>query len=190
MKPFRRNETGIVSMSGSARQQLWRGARAAGRRPRACIALATLLVCTEAAAAIDCTVSTTGVAFGTYDPLSAAPTDSTGNVTIVCNYLSGGASRVAYSMALSTGSGGSYVRRQLQAGTTPLNYNLFIDSARSAVWGDGSSGTSVASGSATIGPGVGNRRREDSRTIYGRVPAAQDALPGSYGDSIIVTLVF
>src|SRR6185369_5534672 len=103
---------------------------------------------------------------------------------------SGGAAQIAYSVALSTGSSGTYVRRQLQAGTTALTYNLFIDSARSAVWGDGSTGTSVASGSATMGPGVGNGRREDSRTIYGRVPAAQDALPGSYTDSIIVTLVF
>jgi spore coat protein U-like protein len=157
---------------------------------RACITLATLLVCSEAAAVVDCTVSTTGVAFGIYDPLGATPTDSTGNVTIVCNYLSGGATQIAYSVALSTGSSGTYVPRQLRAGTTALNYNLYIDSARSTVWGDGGAATSVASGSATIGPGVGNGRREDSRTIYGRVPAAQDALPGSYGDSIIVTLVF
>jgi len=180
----------IASMSVSACQRLGRVARVTRLRRPACIAVAALLVCTEAAAAVDCTVSTTGVAFGIYDPLGAAPSDSTGNVTIVCNYLSGGAAQIAYSVALSTGSSGTYVRRQLQAGTTALNYNLFIDSARSAVWGDGSTGTSVASGSATMGPGVGNGRREDSRTIYGRVPAAQDALPGSYTDSIIVTLVF
>jgi spore coat protein U-like protein len=177
-------------MSGSACQRLGRVTHVARVCRRACLALAVLLACAEAAAAVDCTVSTAGVAFGTYDPLAAAPTDSTGNVTIVCTHLSGGATQVAYGVALSTGSSGTYVRRQLRAGTTALNYNLFIDSARSGIWGDGSAGTSVANGSATIGPGVGNGRREDSRTIYGRIPATQDALPGSYNDSIIVTLVF
>ena len=178
-------------VSGSTCKRIARHARVARRLGCcACLALAALLACAEAAAAVDCTVSTTGVAFGAYDPLAAAPTDSTGNVTIVCTYLSGGAAQVAYSVALSTGSSGTYVRRQLQAGVPTLNYNLFVDSARTAIWGDGSAGTAVASGSATIGPGVGNGRREDARTIYGRIPATQDALSGNYTDSIIVTLVF
>jgi spore coat protein U-like protein len=180
-----------LPVPGPTRRRIRRRASVAGQRCcRAGLALVALLACAEAVAVVDCTASTTGVAFGTYDPLSAAPADSTGNVTIVCTYVSGGAAQVAYSVALSAGSSGTYVQRQLQAGAPSLTYNLFIDSARSAVWGDGSAGTSVASGSATIGPGVGNGRREDSRTIYGRIPAAQDALPGVYSDSIVVTLVF
>ena len=157
---------------------------------RACLGLAALLVCIKASAAIDCTVSTVGVAFGNYDPLSLVPTDSTGNVTIVCVYLSGGAQQISYTVQLSPGSSGTSLQRRMQALPSVLRYNLFSDAARSAIWGDGSAGTTVANGSVTIGPGVGNGRREDARSIYGRIPAHQYALSGNYADSIIVTLVF
>jgi spore coat protein U-like protein len=181
----------IVHRSRSAGQQPSRRLRGAGRvGRRACLAVVALLISLDAAAAIDCTVSTVGVAFGEYDPLSPTPTDSTGDVTIVCVYISGGAQQVSYSVQLSSGSSGSYLQRQMQAAPSVLRYNLFTDAARSAVWGDGSGGTTVANGSVTIGPGVGNGRREDARSIYGRIPARQDALFGNYADSIIVTLVF
>ena len=154
------------------------------------MALVALLIGVEASAAVDCTVSTVGVAFGEYDPLAVIPTDSTGNVTIVCVYLSGGAQQIAYSAQLSPGSSGTFLQRQMRAPPSVLRYNLFTDPARSAIWGDGGAGTAVANGSVTIGPGVGNGRREDVRSIYGRIPARQDALFGNYADSIIVTLVF
>src|SRR5262245_4540229 len=157
---------------------------------RICTALFAFFVCTNVSAALDCTVSTVGVAFGNYDPLSAIPADSTGTVTIVCVYLSGGAQQVGYSVQLSPGSSGTSLQRQMRAATSVLRYNLFTDAARSAIWGDGSAGTTVADGSVTIGPGVGNGRREDARSIYGRIPARQDALSGNYTDAIIVTLVF
>jgi spore coat protein U-like protein len=178
-------------VNGSARKRLARCVHpGASILRRACFALAALLTCTEAAATADCSVSTTGVAFGTYDPLSAAPTDSTGNVTIVCSYVSGTTTRLVYSVSLSPGGSGRYSQRRMRAGAPVLNYNLFIDGARSTVWGDGDGGSGVATGSATVGPGVGNGRREDARTIYGRIPAQQDVLSGDYADAIVVTLEF
>jgi len=178
-------------VSRSAQSRLAWGEHSAARIGcRACLALAALLTCVEAAAVVDCTVSTTGVAFGTYDPLAAAASDSTGNVTIVCTHVSGGATRLSYSVALSPGSSGTFSQRQLRAGASVLNYNLFSNAARSARWGDGTAGTTVVGGSTTVGPGVGNGRREDVRPIYGRIPAQQDALSGNYADSIIVTLAF
>jgi spore coat protein U-like protein len=41
-----------------------------------------------------------------------------------------------------------------------------------------------------VGPGVGNGTRTATHTIYGRIPALQDVAPGSYTDSIVVTLAF
>ena len=152
--------------------------------------LLLLLTGTEARAAADCAVSTLGVAFGIYDPVSAAPDDVAGSVTVTCTYLSGGATQLGYTVALSTGSSGSYAPRRLSAGSLRLNYNLFTDLARSQVWGNGLAGTAVASGSFTIGPGVGNSRREIVHPVYGRIPAQQDALPGNYADAIVVTLTF
>ena len=178
-------------MSRSAHPRAARREHIAARvGPRGCLALAALLTCGEAAAVVDCAVSTTGVAFGTYDPLATTPNDSTGNVTIVCTHVSGGATQLSYSVALSPGSSGTFSQRLLRAGSSELNYNLFSNTARSAVWGDGTAGSTVAAGSATVGPGVGNGRREDVRPIYGRIPAQQDALSGTYADAIIVTLAF
>jgi len=155
-----------------------------------CLGLATALGSAEAAAAVDCSVSTTGVAFNIYDPLAAVPNDSTGSVSLACSYLSGGATQIAYKVMLSAGNSGTYVLRRLTANSNQLNYNLFSDAGRTTVWGDGAGGTSVMSGSFTVGPGVGNGQRQDSRTVYGRIPARQDVLDGAYTDVIIVTLEF
>jgi spore coat protein U-like protein len=152
--------------------------------------LLLLLAATGAHAAADCTVATVGVAFGTYDPASATPDDVAGSVTVVCTHVSGGASRLAYTVALSTGSSGGYAPRQLSAGSLRLNYNLFTNLARSQVWGNGLGGTGVGSGTFTVGPGTGNGRREVVHPVYGRIPAQQDALPGNYADAIVVTLTF
>ncbi len=157
---------------------------------RAAVALAAVLYCSSAAAVADCSVSTVGVAFGTYDPLAPVPNDSTGNVTVSCTYLSGGAAQITYTAKLSTGNSGTYASRQLRAGAVSLNYNLFIDTARSVIWGDGLGGTNMASGSFIVGPGVGNSSRREVRPVYGRIPARQDVLDGAYTDTIIVTLQF
>jgi spore coat protein U-like protein len=154
------------------------------------VGIALLSFGLDTAAAVDCGLSTTGVAFGIYDPSATAPNDSTGNVTITCNYLSGGGQRIAYVATLSTGVSNSYASRWLQSGANILNYNLFSDAARTTVWGNGLGGTAAISGSFTVGPGAGNGQRRDSRTVYGRTPARQDALDGTYTDTIVVTLQF
>lgn len=144
----------------------------------------------DARAATECTVSATSVAFGTYDPLAGADNDSVGELTVTCSYLSGNATRIDYAAALSAGSSGSYLQRRLVAGASWLGYNLYVDLARSQTWGDGTSGSFLTGGSLTVGPGVGNGFRQSVHAIYGRIPAMQDALPGTYTDTILVTLSF
>ena len=138
----------------------------------------------------DCTVSSTGVAFGTYDPLAAAATDSTGNLTLVCTHVSGAGQRVNYSVALSSGSSGTFTQRWMRAGAATLTYNLFDTAARARIWGDGSAGTVVVSDGFAVGPGQGNNRREVVYPIYGRIPALQSVATGTYTDTIVVTLTF
>jgi spore coat protein U-like protein len=41
-----------------------------------------------------------------------------------------------------------------------------------------------------VGPGVGNRTRTAAYTVYGRMPALQDAAAGDYADLIVFTLTF
>jgi spore coat protein U-like protein len=156
----------------------------------AALACLALFVPRRAHAAADCSVTVTGVAFGVYDPTITTPDDSTGTVTVTCNYTGGGADNITYAVAFSRGNGTSYSQRKMLAGTQSLNYNLYGDSARSIVLGDGTGGTSILSGSFTVGPGVGNGTRTSTHTVYGRVPASQPVDPGSYSDPIVATLTF
>lgn len=142
-------------------------------------------------AVIDCSVTAVSVNFGNYDPALTSPDDSVGTVTVTCRHVSGGADRVNYTVTLSNGLlGTSAATRAMAAGSGRLGYNVFTDPARSQVWGTGSGGTVIASGSAVVGPGVGNGTRTFTHTVYGRIPQLQDAPPGTYGDTMVLTLTF
>lgn len=156
-----------------------------GALRRSCLAaaLATgLALAATQAAALSCTASASPTSFGGYDPLSAAPLDSVGNVQVSCSNLV--SLFVSYSIALSAGSSGSFAGRQLSGGANTLDYNLYTNAAHSAVWGDGTAG------SATLADGYLLLLLSDQRNypVYGRIPAGQNVPPGSYIDSIVVTV--
>jgi spore coat protein U-like protein len=138
-----------------------------------------------------CSVAATGVNFGAYDISLATPNDSTGDVTVTCTYVPpGGATGVNIQTSLSPGVSGSYSPRQMAFGPGRLNYNLFLDTARTSIWGNGLSGTGIATASLTVGPGVGNGTRIAQFPVYGRVPALQVVGMGAYSDTIVVTVTF
>lgn len=66
-----------------------------------------------------------------------------------------------------------------------LNYSLYTTAALTAVWGDGSGNT----GTATIGP-YRKVQLPQSVTIYGLIPALQNATRSPYTDSITATVTF
>jgi spore coat protein U-like protein len=72
----------------------------------------------------------------------------------------------------------------MNAGADRLDYNLYVDLPRTRVWGDGTGGTDVVARSV-----AGIIDRADV-PIYGRVSAGQTPAPGSYGDGLLVTVVF
>lgn len=165
---------------------------AVARRAAASFGLLGLLTApTPVLAAVDCAIATDGVAFGTYDPSLATPDDSAGSVRVTCSYIgSGGAVSANYTVALSTGSSGTYAQRRLRAGASLLSYNLYRDAGRSQVWGSGTAGTTIVTGNIKVGPGAGNRTRTVNHPVFGRIPALQDADTGNYSDTIVVTLTF
>ena len=164
--------------------------RGAWSAPAAALGLLALLP-GAALAAMNCTVSATGVAFGVYDPVLTVPDDTTGTIAVTCVYTGpGGADDTNYSVALSTGGSQSYLPRRLAAGAARMNYNLFRDAGRTQVWGNGTGGTSLVTGNIKVGPGAGNNSRTVNHTVFGRIPAQQDPDAGNYADSILVTLTF
>lgn len=145
----------------------------------------------EAHAAADCSISAISLNFGNYDPAATSADDSVGTVTVTCRYVPLGATRVNYRVTISNGMNGTGpTTRQLGAGSARMDYNVFADPARSQVWGSGTGGTVIASGAMTIGPGNGNGTRTVTHTVYGRIPQLQDAVPGTYSDTLLVTLTF
>lgn len=120
-----------------------------------------------------CAVSVVGINFGSYDPLLQQNLDSTGTVDVSCD------AATTYSIALSPGRG-VYTSRAMANGSHELLYNLYTSVAHATVWGDGIAGTATLDAS-----GMGNEH-----TVYGRIPAGQNAFSGNYSDTIVVTLTF
>ena len=126
-----------------------------------------------------CTVTTGAVAVGTYDTLGSTNNDATGTLNVTCT---NGTAWTAAANA-GTGTGATFASRKMSSGSSLLNYQLYTDSGRTTLWGDGSSST------ATVGAtGTGSAQ---ATTIYGRLPSGQTGAPaGSYADTVAVTITF
>lgn len=148
--------------------------------------LATLsLLWTDAAHALaDCTTSASSTNFGTYSPFSVSPLDGTGNVQVSCSLLGVLSLLVSYDILLNPGSSGTFTSRTMSGGGYNLNYNLYTDSGRSLIWGDGSGGTSIVSDGYLLGLLTTVR----NYPVYGRISAGQNLPPGIYSDTIVVTV--
>lgn len=120
-----------------------------------------------------CSLSAIGLSFGDYDVFATLPVEITGSVTVTCTEVT------QYSISLSAGAG-VFDPRSMSGAFSTVAYNLYLDPGRVTVWGDGSPGTSILSDTAIGG----------TYTVYGRIPAGQNAFFGSYMDSIVVTLTY
>jgi spore coat protein U-like protein len=127
-----------------------------------------------------CTLSvSSSVTFGAYNVFNGSPLDSTGQFSLRCN---GGDRDATFSISLSRGGTGTYTARRLTSGAEFLLYNLYRDAARTIVWGDGTGGTQV-----TTGQYNGVRLYF---SVFGRIPALQDAAVGTYSDTVTVIINF
>ena len=131
----------------------------------------------EAQFGLNCTISTTPVAFGDYNVLSAAPKTTTGSVTYQCTL------GVNIIVTLSRGSSATFDPRTMKNGAEVLNYNLYREATFQNIWGDGTGGTQTHTALAALLVPV-------TVTVYGRVPAGQNVAAGSYSDSVVATIIF
>lgn len=130
-----------------------------------------------------CSATTTNASFGAYDPTAAAPTDTSANVTINCAGLVSLFGTVE--IAASPGSSGSAAQRTMRQAVNSLNYNLFVDPARTIIFGNGTAGTQTITrplnGLLIFGQTV---------FFYGRIPARQWARAGTYTDNVVITVTY
>jgi spore coat protein U-like protein len=140
-----------------------------------------------AAVIFTCTVNATGVAFGTYNPLSPVGDSAVGSWTVTCNAIGTGSATVAGTLTLSTGSSGTYAARTMKFGTGILKYNIYATPSHTQVIGDGTAGTLALSDSGTVTAG---QVYQITGSMYGFMPPSQDVPAGNYADLIVVTVTY
>jgi spore coat protein U-like protein len=87
-----------------------------------------------------------------------------------------------YNIGLNAGTGSvSVATRKLSNGGATINYSLYTDAARTTVWGN-TIGTDTV---AATGDGA-----SQSYLVYGRIPPQTTPAPGSYTDTITVTVTY
>ncbi|WP_323123093.1 Csu type fimbrial protein [Burkholderia alba] len=125
----------------------------------------------------NCNITATNVAFAPTGVIRTALT-ATGTINAQCT------NGDAFEIALNGGGSGSVAARTMlrSGGGGSVNYQLYQDAAHSIAWGDGTSGTSMATGT---GSGT-----SQALTVYGLVPVQATPAPGSYSDTITATISF
>jgi spore coat protein U-like protein len=123
-----------------------------------------------------CSVSANDLDFGAYDPTSLINDDTTTTINVTCTLLA------PYAVRLNGGGSGSTAARVMDGGTsTDLGYQLYSDALRTTVWGNTTSDDVNALGGGLVAV---------PHTVYGRITAGQDVEPGSYVDTVTVSVDF
>jgi len=150
----------------------------ARRTPRSAVSMwvlaAALLGASASAWSVTCSVSATGVNFGSYDVFSEVSSDGAGSVSVSCD------EDAAYSIAISSGNG-SHASRWMASGAHQLAYNLYREASHSTSLGE----TERAARAVVTGSGTGA-----THTVYGRIPSRQNVHAGSYSDHIVIVVTY
>jgi spore coat protein U-like protein len=136
-----------------------------------------------ASVAANCTISTAAVGFGAYDPIvthKASPLESTGTVTVTCTNGSAVTVTLGQGANSDVGSTDDLPLRRMTDGVAFLDYELFSNLGRTAIWG-GTAETDV--------PHTGTGAAANL-VVYGRVAADQQVPTGDYEDVVVATVTF
>jgi spore coat protein U-like protein len=136
-----------------------------------------------AAVGMRCSIATSAVTFGLYQPLTAHttnPLDATGFISLNCTR--GRVVRVNLGQGLypAAGSTDGSPLRQMGFGASRLAYNLYTDAAHTDVWDNNPPGERPPT----------NNSFPWLFTVYGRIPGGQGPTPGTYADVVVATVTF
>ena len=140
-------------------------------------ATATTTFSVSVTLAATCTInSASALSFGNQGIL-ATNVDQTSAIQVTCT------NTTPYNIGLDagTGSGATVGARLMTASGATVTYSLYQDSAHSNVWGN-TIGTNTVTGT---GNGTGQ-----SYTVYGRIPPQTTPAPGTYTDTVTVTVTY
>jgi spore coat protein U-like protein len=132
---------------------------------------------TQVTLAATCTInSASALNFGNQGILTAN-VDQTSTIQVTCT------NTTPYNIGLDVGlgSGATVATRKMTSGGATVSYSLYTDTNRSTVWGN-TVGTDTQAG-------TGNGTAQ-SFTVYGRVPPQTTPAPGTYSDTVTVTVTY
>lgn len=118
-----------------------------------------------------CSIESDGLAFGSY--AQRQRTLSVANIVVHCDGDNG------YTIKLSAGSSGTSLQRTLRKGGAALAYNVFKDSARTMIWGDGGAGQTGLGGMGSA-----------TYLAYGEIFPDQAQPVGAYGDMLVLSIEY
>lgn len=124
-----------------------------------------------------CIVDANDLAFGNYNPLSGSVLNGSTTLNVTCT------SGTGYNVGLNQGAGpgATVAARKMSNGGNSLVYSLYQEASYSSVWGN-SIGSNTVSNTGT--------GAVQTLTVYGQIAASQSVPPGSYSDTITVTVTF
>lgn len=137
-----------------------------------------------------CTISTTALAFGAYDPIGAnatAPLNGSGAVSVACSKGSTG-----LTIGLGDGANASGTQRQLKAagGTDLLPYDLFQPGSTTPGTACSFPASTAWNETSTLTLDEAPSKAARTYNVCGTIPANQDVAAGSYADTVVATINF
>lgn len=122
-----------------------------------------------------CNINSGQLNFGNYNAVSELDSNISSGVVINCD------TEQFLTININSGNAPDFnARHLLSSNEEQLNYNLYLDSGRTVIFGDGTNGSFNYSG--TI--------KDKTVNVYGKIPKLQPIPPGSYSDSLELSIVF
>lgn len=139
-----------------------------------------------------CTVTTTALNFGPYDPIVANTTASldngtTGSVIITC--VKGTSATIALGNGLYFAGGTRQMQHATKA-TVFLAYQLYQPPSNAAGATCTFPASTLWSSTSTLTPPAAPDKNSRTFNVCGTVPAGQDVEMGTYSDTVVVTVTF
>jgi spore coat protein U-like protein len=164
------------------------------------VGLAFAFACACAHAAVACGVTSSAVDFGNIELFSGSTASADGQIRVSCEVIGTPpiSNKVDLTIKISQGNGANYSSRQLFSeswgggnANQRIDYNLYSQASSGPIWGDGTTGSTVAVGLTITGLSSNGIVRESARTVYGRLPPINTGKKsGRYSDSLVVTISY